>query len=125
MIADDAPLAAALEVTCKVCDTTAMRMQLFEPVNGYDRPHLTIDGFLNHIETVVDVAAFTPLKTHLAARDIVAVYELNRLWMPCYCPTCDAIYCRDHWATETLFDEGFYDCIRGTCPSGHTRTVDD
>jgi hypothetical protein len=23
------------------------------------------------------------------------------------------------------YDEGFYDCSRGTCPQGHSRMVDD
>jgi hypothetical protein len=42
-----------------------------------------------------------------------------------YCPTCDRIYCRTHYNVSEEWDEGFYDCSRGTCPQGHKRLVDD
>jgi hypothetical protein len=42
-----------------------------------------------------------------------------------YCPECDQIYCREHYNVVEEWDEGFYDDSRGTCPSGHTRLVDD
>ena len=45
--------------------------------------------------------------------------------MDAYCPTCDRVYCRDHYQTEERYDEGFYDCTYGTCPQGHRRMIDD
>lgn len=42
-----------------------------------------------------------------------------------YCPQCDRIYCREHYNVREEYDEGFYDCSRGTCPQGHSRMVDD
>ena len=48
-------------------------------------------------------------------------WELARF----YCPECELTYCRGDWDTYVLFDEGFYDCTMGTCPSGHRHMVDD
>jgi hypothetical protein len=42
-----------------------------------------------------------------------------------WCPQCRLIYCRAHYSVREEWDEGFYDCSRGTCPQGHTRIVDD
>ena len=42
-----------------------------------------------------------------------------------YCPKCDRTYCREHYNVREEYDEGFYDCSRGTCPQGHSRMVDD
>jgi hypothetical protein len=42
-----------------------------------------------------------------------------------YCPTCDKVYCKEHYDTEEEWDEGFYDCTYGTCPEGHRRLLDD
>jgi len=42
-----------------------------------------------------------------------------------YCPTCGQIYCRAHYNVTEEWDEGFYDCARGTCPHGHSRKIDD
>ena len=42
-----------------------------------------------------------------------------------YCPQCDRIYCARHYSPREEYDEGFYDCTRGTCPQGHSRILDD
>ncbi|TXT54811.1 MAG: hypothetical protein BAJATHORv1_50062 [Candidatus Thorarchaeota archaeon] len=42
-----------------------------------------------------------------------------------YCPKCDKIYCKDHYVTRVVYDQGFYDCTYGTCPVGHERIIDD
>ena len=42
-----------------------------------------------------------------------------------YCDQCNSIYCRDHYKTEIIFDEVFYDCTYATCPLMHRRKIDD
>ena len=57
-----------------------------------------------------------------------SLYQVNRLWVPFYCPACDRCYCLDHWDVEAVFDSdfaGWYDCSYGTCPQGHRRMIDD
>lgn len=48
-----------------------------------------------------------------------AVAAFDRELVPMWCPPCDAVYCWDHWITIPIFDEGFFDVMRGICPAGH------
>ena len=42
------------------------------------------------------------------------------------CRECGVVYCESCWNVgPPEFDDGFYDCTRGTCPKGHTQTLDD
>jgi hypothetical protein len=65
---------------------------------------------------------------HLGCRHAVWRLTLRRIdWelAPFYCPECELNYCGADWETFPVFDEGFYDCTMGICPSGHRHTVDD
>lgn len=42
-----------------------------------------------------------------------------------YCPGCDQIYCRIHYNASEVWESGFYDYSKGTCPKGHSRIIDD
>ena len=60
----------------------------------------------------------------LAARDLGAVHRLlGPEGIDAYCPACGRVYCRSHYQLVTEYDDGFYDCTRGTCPEGHRRMV--
>ena len=55
-----------------------------------------------------------------------ALYALDPELAPFYCPACDRAYCGEHWRRRDVFDdEGFHDSIRGTCPQGHERMLED
>ncbi len=59
-------------------------------------------------------------------RSARALFELDLELAPFYCPACDENFCGAHWRTRDVFDaEGFHDCIRGTCPRGHERMLED
>ena len=60
-----------------------------------------------------------------AAHERVKSYRALEDGIDGYCPDCDKIYCRNHYAVQETFDEGFYDCAYGTCPEGHRRIIDD
>ena len=45
--------------------------------------------------------------------------------MDAYCNQCDCVYCYEHYRTEVVFDEEFYDYTIGTCPQMHRRKIDD
>jgi len=53
------------------------------------------------------------------------VEEMSEGGLDAYCPSCDKVYCRDHYRLEEEWDEGFYDCTYGTCPEGHRRLLND
>ena len=61
----------------------------------------------------------------LDSRSAAALFELDSEYAPFWCPTCGVSYCRDHYRTVEVYDEGFFDCIRGVCPQGHERTLAD
>lgn len=61
----------------------------------------------------------------LETGNAAALYALDREYTPFWCPRCDASYCRDHFQTYEVYDDGFFDCIRGVCPEGHERTLAD
>jgi hypothetical protein len=57
-----------------------------------------------------------------------ALYRLNREFVPNWCPSCSAVYCRDHWRTWEVFDPdypGSHEETRGVCPHGHERMLSD
>ena len=114
---------------CSLCPSIALTAEVTRDPNSPDKGHLHFSGFLwsNHTETVTG-HMLDGVEAALAGGDIRALYALNELWAPCYCPECDATYCRQHWHIEMEFDDdfpGWYDCAYGTCPNGHRRLVDD
>jgi hypothetical protein len=67
----------------------------------------------------------------LDAGDLAALHDyMERVQdidggLDAWCPQCALTYCRTHYNVREAWDEGFYDCSRGTCPRGHSRTIDD
>jgi hypothetical protein len=61
----------------------------------------------------------------LRSGDPAELHAIDREYAPFWCPTCRASYCREHYVSWTLFDDGFFDCIRGVCPTGHERMLMD
>ena len=54
-----------------------------------------------------------------------ALYELDFELAPFYCPVCDRSYCGEHWSATDVFEDCVHDSIRGTCPEGHERMLED
>lgn len=43
-----------------------------------------------------------------------------------FCRACGRAYCQACWTiAPPEFDDGLYDCTRGTCPAGHWQLLDD
>ena len=64
-----------------------------------------------------------------ALADPAALLAINLELAPFWCPECEAAYCADHWRRELVFDHdpfpAWLDSIRGECPRGHERMVED
>ena len=61
-----------------------------------------------------------------AIGDARTLHALDPELAPFYCPACHRTFCGDHWRRDDVFDEdGFHDAIRGTCPDGHERLLED
>lgn len=57
--------------------------------------------------------------------DACGLHALNQHFAPFYCPTCNATFCKRHWLIWHDFDDNLRDCVRGTCPNGHTGILED
>ncbi len=57
--------------------------------------------------------------------DAHALYGLDPELAPFYCPRCCASYCGEHWRSYDVFEDGLHDSIRGACPLGHDRMLED
>ncbi|GMV83785.1 MAG: hypothetical protein AMXMBFR7_49690 [Planctomycetota bacterium] len=58
--------------------------------------------------------------------DWKAIFKFDRELIPWYCPTCDEMHGDRYWRVRDEFDEdGWHDSIRGTCPRGHERMLED
>jgi hypothetical protein len=93
----------------------------------YDRDALVVDYFLGTASKFADAATLDAVQEVLSspAPDPAALRRIDWELTPFYCPDCEVNYCRADWDTFPVFDEGFYDCTIGICPSGHCHTVDD
>lgn len=93
----------------------------------YDRDVIIVDCFLGTVAKFADGATLDAAQDVISgdAPDPVALRRIDWELAPFYCPECDLNYCRAHWNTVPVFDEGFYDRTIGTCPGGHRHTVDD
>jgi hypothetical protein len=97
---------------CWLCEKEAARLTCA----GGEFRRETFTGTLTQPETA-------PVRSALA--DAAALYALDFELAPFYCADCRHTYCGDHWQREDVFDGDFHEGIRGTCPEGHTRLLED
>ena len=112
---------------CARCQTIAATVDLLPP----DHPQslsrsytLSIRDFIGH-ERVAVSGGVADLRAILQRADPAALYRMERLWAPFYCPTCARSYCVRHWTVVPVYDGDFFDCSYGYCPDGHKRLIED
>ncbi|HKD14084.1 MAG TPA: hypothetical protein VKE71_06005 [Candidatus Angelobacter sp.] len=122
------PLATAT-FRCALCNETAGTVELLPPGHpeGFSKDTSTIflKDFIGTEQVVVSAAVSPHLQAALDKTDAAALYQVELLWAPFYCPTCARVYCRKHWVIIPEYDEGYFDCSHGTCPEGHRRLTED
>ena len=87
-------------------------------------PTISIKDFIGHERVAISGNA-RDVETTLQNSDAGALYKVERLWAPFYCPECARVYCVDHWKVIPVYDGDFFDCSYGYCPEGHKRLVED
>ncbi len=92
-----------------------------------DAVRLSIDGPVNTTHTFLPgmTAGLPVLDAAMRASDARAIHDLDREYAPFWCASCSKSYCRACWVVRVEYDESFYDCTRGRCPTGHERVMDD
>ncbi len=120
---DAIEMVAADTWSCRICDSDAGSIELRE--NG-DLRRKSFTSVLS--ERVEDPGRFGRLWDAIAAGDAAALFAVDEELAPWWCPECAACYCGEHWAREDVFDEdapAHHDSIRGRCPEGHERMLED
>jgi len=98
---------------CRLCEKEAARLTCSGGVFRRE----TFTGTLTQPEAAA---------VRSAIASAAALYALDPELAPFYCHECDHTYCGDHWCRRDVFeDDFFHDSIRGTCPEGHTRMLED
>ena len=65
------------------------------------------------------------VRAALESDDVATFFLRDSELVPWWCPQCQASYCGSCWSTMTLFDDGYFDEVRGRCPVGHERKLWD
>lgn len=120
------PLVAKHSFACASCGQAAGLVQLFGPASAGE---ITRDSFTSRSTYRVSPENFERLRTIINAGDAQALYEYDLEVASFYCPDCPACYCGDHWARWNVFDDeddfDWHDSVRGRCPTGHQRMLED
>jgi hypothetical protein len=111
---------AELQVVCSECGHKAGSLRL-------DDGEVVRDSFTSVMTQPVGEAAFETLRGLLGRGDVAGLFAWDPELTPFWCPDCGLSYCGRHWQTTNVFDDetGGLDCIRGTCPHGHSRMLED
>ncbi|HYM63014.1 MAG TPA: hypothetical protein VEZ11_19155 [Thermoanaerobaculia bacterium] len=116
---------AEVRFTCAMCDREAGHIRLAgSPLSS----QLQRWSFTSTLTAVVPAEQFSALRSAIEQRDARRLYELDLEYAPFFCPQCDAIYCGAHWKRWDVFDKddpSWHDSIRGQCPKGHERMLED
>lgn len=83
-------------------------------------------SFTGEMISRVESGKIDEARRAIMAGDARALHKLDRELMVFYCPACDKYFGKDLWYTWDVFDDdGWHDSIRGICPQGHERMLED
>jgi len=88
---------------------------------------LVVDLFLGTMQYSLDSTTLDAVRAVLDQPhpDPADLRRIRHEFAPFYCPDCHRSYCINHWTTQTLYDDGFYDRTMGLCPNRHLHELDD
>jgi hypothetical protein len=116
---------ASATYPCAICGRRAGSIALFGPTTSAE---LRRESFTGSLRSPVSHGAFTNVREALADGGAGVVFGLDQEYAPFYCPVCSRSFCGDHWERRNVFDEdmpNWRDSIRGRCPHGHERMLED
>jgi hypothetical protein len=92
-------------------------------MDEYDR--ITIKGGPVSVTIGLESNQIASVASALEQHDVAALFAIDREFAPFWCPDCEAAYCAIHYRHWDVYDDGFFDCVRGVCPRGHERMLMD
>ena len=111
---------------CSMCSRVAGQFRLQRGSAGWVLYRLSFTSDMGGTRGGPD--ELEALREAREAQSPLPLYRLDLEWTPFYCPDCDACYCGDHYRHWDVFDDDdshFHDSIRGCCPKGHERMLED
>jgi hypothetical protein len=118
-------IVAEARFRCGTCDKEAGHIRLFGSPSS---SQVLRSSFTSNLYAAVPAGQFSELRSAIEKRDARRLHGLDLEYAPFFCPQCDATYCGDHWMRWDVFDEddpSWHDSIRGRCPKGHERMLED
>lgn len=114
---------ASRQFHCSACGASAAVVALFL-TDG--RGRVARSCFTSDLRMPLSAAGYALVLQALLDGDAAALYQCDRELASFYCPDCGKSYCGAHWHRWDVFDDdGWHDSIRGTCPAGHERMLED
>lgn len=142
MASDDTVSAPFVEATfaCAKCGREAARVSVRPRGMAGPRPERDLLP-LNRDRVVIEAgqlstsmaglsvdAAIPDVLRALGSGDPAALFAADFELAPFWCPTCGSAYCADEWAIWPVYDEDdaeWLEELRGRCPVGHERMLQD
>lgn len=119
----DTDLLAESSFECSRCDRTAATVRVVVEPQG---PAIVVEGFVSCATTRLAPRLARRLARVVSRANAKALFRRDPEYAPFFCPECSACYCNDHWLRWDVFDDdGWHDSIRGRCPTGHERMLED
>jgi hypothetical protein len=111
------------EFSCSVCGESAGIIELLGSTHD---ARIVRRSFTSLMTVVVEPSTYDRLCSAIGRGDAAALFQFDLELAPFYCPQCDASFCGAHWRRWDIFDDdGWHDSIRGACPAGHERMLED
>lgn len=95
---------------------------------GSDGLTLVITSFVCEQIGQISASMGAMVQELLRRGDIEGLYRIDREYVPFYCPRCDAIFCGKCWRKIAVYADdypGWFEEMRGVCPNGHERCLND
>jgi hypothetical protein len=116
-------LVAEVVFNCSLCNEEAGRIQLF---GTSDSNTVRRTSFMGILQVSESPEGFVKLRKAIEERDLWMIHAIDFELVPFLCIDCKVVYCGKHWHVwNARDDDGWVDSVRGRCPRGHERMLED
>ncbi len=110
---------------CGICGKTCGDIML---IDEGDTTEILRSSFTSDMTRSVSGRERSALRNALDHDDFRAIFAIDPELAPFHCQVCAENYCQEHWVVWDVFDDDdptWHDSIRGRCPQGHERMLED
>ncbi len=121
----------SIEVDCHECSHKAAKIELsfagsLHSFAGGPGFSMRITGFIGEVMSREGGSTLEQVQHLWKAKDFLRLHNVDRDLFGFICRQCEKAYCYDCWQNiHDVFDEGFHEGKRATCPKGHEQMLED